>query len=188
MKYNITRYKYQQIRKQVVTFLENLKDYSFKYMGHADPKVKSNNINGTHWIAIPNVKPFRFKLKNWNSVLELLGIKKRNSPEMEWEAYYNKKYNLYMHRQIKRLRSFKNNTQKIFSISRFLMSRSKIFRASAINKGFPNWYKTLPLNYVLNINRKVNKILKQNLTNLYSKRVYITKGNSHRPLGVPKTE
>jgi len=126
------------MRKQIVTFLEKLKDRCFKDSGLADPKVHSRKIDETHWLSIPNVKNFHITIQDNNTLLEYLDLKKRNAPSFEYESYRNLTYNLYMHRQIKRLRSLKSDPVKFFKIVRHLLKNSKIFRVSAINKTMVN--------------------------------------------------
>jgi len=176
-----------EMRKQIVTFLEKLKDRCFKDSGLADPKVHSRKIDETHWLSIPNVKNFHITIQDNNTLLEYLNLKKRNAPTFEYESYRNLTYNLYMHRQIKRLRSLKSDPVKFFKIVRHLLKNSKIFRVSAINKTMVNWYKVLPLELVFKVNRQVDQLLKSNSTNLMYRRVYIPKGeDNYRPLGVPE--
>jgi hypothetical protein len=83
------------------------------------------------------------------------------------------------------------------------MKHSVSFRVSAINKVFHNWYKLMPLSFVININQKADKIIRKGIDDLEFKRVYIPKdpnlfrevkdkarynelGGKWRPLGVPK--
>lgn len=67
-----------------------------------------------------------------------------------------------------------------------LLRRSASFRASAISHVFPNWYKKNSYYFILGVNRKVDKIIKDMNTKLEFVRVYIEKGDgSKRPLGVP---
>lgn len=93
-----------------------------------------------------------------------------------------------MSKQVKRLRKLKHRPSDFFYIVRFLMIKSSSFRVSAINKTFPRWYKELPLSYIMKINRKVNNLILTFATDLDFKRVYIPKGDTYRPLGVPAPE
>lgn len=95
-------------RKRIAMFLEKLLNNCFRDVGLADPKIRNRNISGTHWIALPNVRKFSLKINDLNSVCEHLGIKKRNAPDFIWEPYPNGKFNGYMDRQIRRLRSLNN--------------------------------------------------------------------------------
>jgi hypothetical protein len=68
------------------------------------------------------------------------------------------------------------------------MKRSAVFRTSAINKSISNWYKEMPLGKLLQINRNVDKILQKDSIELNYRRVYIPKGETFRPLGVPSKD
>jgi len=115
-------------------------------------------------------------------------LAKSNPPTISWTPYRNARYNIYMEKQIRRLRKFKCNPYVYFRIMLFLIQKSKVFRVSAINKTLNKWYKNLPLWYVLEINRKVDKLILKN-GKMTFKRVYIPKGeDSWRPLGVPSPE
>jgi len=45
----------------------------------------------------------------------------------------------------------------------------------AMNHVFPNWHRNMPMNEVLKINRRVNKLLDTRSTSLNIRRVYIPK-------------
>jgi hypothetical protein len=64
------------------------------------------------------------------------GIRLRNKPELVFEPYLNKPYNLYMEKQIRRLRKL-NSAEEFFFRARFLICKSKAFRMSAIHKTEP---------------------------------------------------
>lgn len=126
------------MRKFLITFLQKLKDRAFMDSGQADPTTKRRNIAGTHWLAIPNVSKFSIELKDYNTLLEYVDLKKRNAPTFEYEAYRNKPYNIYMANQISRLKKLRSDPVKYFKVARHLMRHSKIFRVSAINKCMVN--------------------------------------------------
>jgi len=145
-------------------------------------------FSNTHWIKLPDVKSFKVIVSDWHSLFKFFGILKRNPPKIEWEPHKNKRANIYMSKQVKRLRKLKHRPSDFFYIVRFLMIKSSSFRVSAINKTFPRWYKELPLSYIMKINRKVNNLILTFATDLDFKRVYIPKGDTYRPLGVPAPE
>lgn len=130
-----------------------------------------------------------------------IGFKRRLPNTIEGFPNSNtKKLNKYMTYAITRLRSAKS-PRHFWFLAIFLMKNSTAFRVSAINKVFHNWYKIMPLSYVININEKADKIIKKGLDNLEFKRTYIPKdadlfnkmgrenyekmGGKWRPLGVP---
>lgn len=168
-----------------VTFLKRLKAEGFGSENQVSfPTKRKTDLSSTHWIPIPNVKHFRVNINGINKIFKFFGLTKSNPPTIVWEPYRNAKFNIYMCKQIRRLRKYKANPYVFFRIMLFLISRSKIFRVSAINKTMHHWYKKLPLWYVFKVNKQVNDIIQKGGKIQY-KRVYIPKGETWRPLGVP---
>lgn len=85
--------------------------------------------------------------------------------------------NKFMEHMVRRLnKALKDGKpRKFWFLAAFCMKHSVSFRVSAINKVFHNWYKIMPLSFVININQKADKIIKKGLDDLEFKRVYIPK-------------
>lgn len=106
---------------------------------------------------------------------------------LEFEDYKTKKSVRFMKFQLIRLKRLADEqSPKYWMIVASLIRRSSSFRVAAINHVFPNWYKKNSLYFILGVNRKVDKIIKNIDTKLEFVRVYIDKGDgTKRPLGVP---
>jgi len=125
--------------KEVLMFLEKLKEANFGESGQASSQYRGvKRILGSTWKSLPDVRDLHIKVKNYNSLYEYFGLKKRNPPELKWERKGNAKYNVYALRQLKRLEKMREDPIKYFKVSKFLMSRSKVFRVLTINSVFPN--------------------------------------------------
>lgn len=152
---------------------------------------KSRKISNTPWTRLPNCSDFKIKLGKYNLLFYLKGILKKCSPKVLIKSIDNDGMNRYMRFQIKRLRSKLDNPVLFWKIATILMKRSNVFRVSAINHVFPNWYKSYPFWWILQINRKASRIINSWDDNFEFRRVYIPKGETnHRPrlVGVPKPE
>jgi len=165
-----------------------LKQLKSKLLGGDRQKLSSpqRQILGTHWIKLPDVKKFVVKSNDWDTLFSYFGLAKKLPPEISWTPYRNAKYNNYMKKQIKRLIRFKDQPQVFFYIVNFLLSKSRVFRVSAWNKTYPRWHKELGLGSILKANRDIDRLIREQSTDMDFKRVYIPKGeNDYRPLGVP---
>jgi hypothetical protein len=148
------------------------------------------------WTAVPNVKEFSLKVNDWNPKWKSIGLNIRHSPTIKAKMITNKGFNKYMTYQIKRLEKFKYDDGSYnpnFGIDYFklvlkLMRYSKAFRMSAWHKIAPLWYLNSSLKRMIYLNRKIDRIVEKLDGNLNHRRVYIPKGDSFRPLGVPTME
>lgn len=147
-------------------------------------------IEDSSWVSLPNIVSMKMTLQPWSTRWAELGIRKRvGKPEFEFELNNNRSANKYAEKQIKRLKKLATQDPAMFwKVAKKLIAESSVFRVMAIEHVLGNWYKEKPLWYVMMINRKVNKLINTESTNMESKRVYIPKGDTYRPLGVPKTE
>lgn len=142
------------------------------------------------WDRIPAITEFDIKLGPNHPLLKLEGIERRTPNKLTVTTLTSKSGHRYMKYQITRLESIRHNPGEYWKRVEFLMKHSKVFRTSAINHVFHNWYKSYSLWFILNVNRKASTIIDKGLTNLDFKRVYIEKSTpgQWRPLGVPKPE
>lgn len=151
---------------------------------------RSRKILDTGWTRIPNCFKFELKIGGLNPQWKELGIDKRDNSIKKITPYTNEPMNKYMKFQIKRLQRIKYDSDhyKYWKIVWCLLKHSKSFRTSAINHVFTNWYKKIPYWQILKWSAMTTKIFKNWDDNLIYRRVYIPKGDTHRPLGVPSEE
>lgn len=152
----------------------------------------SRRIENSPWVKLPNCQDFQIKLHGWNPILKFFNLKKKITPTIEIEPYINGKMNRYMEHQVLRLKKLRAQPRLYWKLSKFLISKSHVFRIAAWHHVFPNWHRNLPLKQVLIINNQVNSLIKKweklEIKLEYS-RVLIPKGTSDvRPLGVPKAK
>jgi hypothetical protein len=167
---------------------------------------KAGKVLGTPWVRLPNVKSFNVQLKTPNPIYAIFGIKRNYAPTLMLEEYKLRKINRFIEHQVRRLLLYrKNNPRLYWNLALLLMKRSNVWRVMAINHVLTKWYRNYPLGFVINLNRKVSKIINGGrfikpltrsnyigqiyMMGLIFKRVYIPKDNKKfRPLGVPSTE
>lgn len=169
-------------------------------------KQRRSRVLNTSWRTIPHTSSFEICLASYNIILELVGLPRRLPNQMIFRPHQNKSMNKYMRHQLLRMQVAleKKEIRKFWFLAQFCMKYSVSFRVSAINAVFRNWYKLMPLSFIININAKADKILRKGLDDLEYKRVYIPKdpelfrevsqnreeynkrGGRWRPLGVPK--
>lgn len=68
------------------------------------------------------------------------------------------------------------------------MKRSVAFRIAAYNKVFPEWWHGEAVSAVIMKLKRINRIISKDIDDLEFRRVYIPKGDTFRPLGVPSGE
>jgi hypothetical protein len=149
---------------------------------------KPRRILDSPWIRLPNVSTFKISIQEFDPLLKIFDVNKRFKPVFEIETNRNRKMNKYLEHMVIRLDNTRNNPKLYWHIAEVLMKRSNVFRVAAINHVFRNWYKNYPLGYILNVNRKVAKLINKKISVMEYTRVYIEKGDSYRPLGVPTPE
>lgn len=141
------------------------------------------------WVRLPNVKDFNIELRPYDLLFKAIEVKKKLKPKMKFEAYINDPINRYAENQIRRLSKLRKYPNKYWSVSFRLLRRSNTFRVMGINHVMTNWHRNYPLEYVINVNRRLSKLINKGSTNAEFDRVYIEKGDGRlRPLGVPRME
>jgi hypothetical protein len=152
---------------------------------------KTNRIYGSGWGRIPNIKDLQINLGSYNKIFKLIGMNIREDTRLTFTKLHADRMNRFMLYQLWKLSYYRErDPEKYFKLSWALMKSSVSFRVSAINHVFKGWYKELPLWVVLRINRRVDKIIREQTAFLDFSRVYIPKGGKDkvRPLGVPAPE
>lgn len=177
-------------RKYIAIFVDSLVE-EIKSTGIIKSTLKSTKILDSGWGRIPNIKNLRIKLGEYNKILQLTGMEVREGNVLRFEPLKADRMNRFMTFQLMKLSSYRSTSpSKYFKLAFALMRRSSSFRVSAINHVFRGWYKVYPLWWILRVNRKASKILRDESTLLDFSRVYIPKAGSDkvRPLGVPTPE
>lgn len=170
--------------------LKTLTGAIYSLLRKFSPVKRTRRILGTGWFRFPNVKNFEIHLSSYVPELQSIGIDKRLSPTLRMDPLHNRRMNRYLEHNIIRLRRLKTDPVKYFALAQILMKNSNIFMAAAVSHVWPNWYKDLPLYFVLNVARKARRVIRNWDDNLKYKRVYIPKPSADkwRPLGVPTPE
>jgi len=140
------------------------------------------------WSLIPNVSQFQFVSQEWDERWAELGLKIRKKGIMKTERGKNHKMNKYMNYQIRRMEKLISEPERYYGIVWKLMRKSDAFRLSAWNRVCKDWFYDLKISRVRYVNNRINKIIDKWDTNLTHRRVYIPKGDSFRPLGIPTLE
>jgi hypothetical protein len=137
----------------------------------------SLKVAGSSWNKLPAVSSFNLKLSDFNELLHSIGLERRLPNEIKVGGHSNHRMNKYAKHIIKRMRRAieKGDTRKFWHIAWRMIEHSVTFRVMAINHISKNWYKNKPLSYVMNIVKKTDRIIKEKLTEIDFKRVYIPK-------------
>jgi len=82
---------------------------------------------------------------------------------------------------------FREQPRVFWAIAWGLMA-SPAYQVMFLNKSLPNWYRELPYWKILKVMEEVRQMVAVRETKLIYHRVYIPRGESYRPLGVPTLE
>jgi len=151
----------------------------------------TGSILRSPWKRIPAVSKVVVETKDYNTILESIGIRHKLPATLIFERNPNHKLNRYIGHQIIRMRKAKEGGkyELFWTIANACLRSSVSFRLSAINHVKPNWWFGLSAGRIHQINRGVNWIFKDLPASIKFRRVYIPKpGQKWRPLGVPADE
>lgn len=139
---------------------ENLAGAIYSLLLKYSPVKRTRRIERSGWFRFPNVKTFEIHIKGYIPELQDVNVEKRLTPVLSFKPHTNKRLNRYLEHNIIRLRRLKSDPVKYFALCHILMKNSNVFMAEAISHVWPNWYKSLPLYFVLNVARKARKIIR----------------------------
>lgn len=137
------------------------------------------------FLKIPNVRRFEVRPGRSNELMRYFGINVKQEPEISFDYYKNQRLIRYAQHMIMRLRSTKSDRLYWITV-RVILTRSIVFGIMAVAKSFPRFHRELPMNLVIQWVLGSHAIFKERSVNLEYTRVYIPKGASWRPLGVPR--
>jgi len=138
------------------------------------------------WKPLPNIKDFAIELRPMDWLTKLFKLKLRLPAKMTYHKWYNDGANVYLEYMFNRLRKqvvLKKYDEAVKTI--WILMNSTAYQVSAINHVFKNWHRKLTWREVRILSKEVNKLVRQRASNINFSRVYIPKGDTHRPLGVP---
>jgi len=99
----------------------------------------TGSILKSPWKRIPAVSNVQIETKEFNSLLEDIGILHKLPPTIKFERSPNHSMNRYIGHQVKRLRNAKGNPRLYWTIAMACLRSSVSFRLSAINHVLPRW-------------------------------------------------
>jgi len=149
---------------------------------------KLSNKTPWGWSYLPNCAAFKITLSKYQANFAKFGMRVRIPPSIEITPYENKDANRYLEYQCRRLESLRKHPDKFWKVAIWLVKNSMVFRVSAFQRILPNWHRKYPFWTIFNINKRVHELLRKEDDNAKFYRVYIPKGDTHRPLGVPTKE
>lgn len=135
--------------------------------------------------SIPNVRRFEVRPGRDNKLLRYFGINVKQEPEIYFSYYKNRALIRYAQHMITRLRSTKSH-RLYWITAKVILTRSEVFGIMAMAKSFPRFHRELPMKLVIQWVLGSHAIFRNKQVGLEHTRVYIPKGASWRPLGVPK--
>lgn len=177
--------KSQQMQKNHLTAMKR------QLLSPSKEKGTGRVLKGSPFRRLPAVSKYKLLDPKDNLILRGLDISLKLPRKAITKPTKTKSANRYMAHVLTKIRNWvkEGKYKKAWKIAELNIKSSKCFRASAYNFVFSGWYYKQNVNEVWKINRKVEKILSKELSNLSYKRVYIEKLNGKlRPLGVPTPE
>lgn len=141
------------------------------------------------WKPVPTIRSMKINLGKINALLDSVGLKRRVNTRIQFRKTSGDSMNRYIRHQLIRAERAKKGNPKLFWVIAFTCIRKSIsFRTSAYNRVFPQWWHEESLSQVWMKLRRISRLIRTNNDDLQYTRVYIPKGDTFRPLGVPSGE
>lgn len=148
-----------------------------------------NHLLCNPFSRIPDVRKFCISVREMDALFARYHLNKRTGPaKIKIIPFKNREMNRYILHQVKRLNAAVDSPDLFWTIAQAMIFRSNCFLLTAVNHCLPQWQRMKSLAFVMATIRRVRKLQERQETFIDFKRVYLPKGETWRPLGVPKKE
>lgn len=152
---------------------------------------RNRAILGTAIRKLPNCRDFEIELQGMKPLAELFGIELKETPIIRIEPWMNRSMNKYLENEVRVLLKFRpkswedlGDPVRFWGTAKRLM-KSDTYLVASLARVLPNWHRDQALTRIVGFLMEIKKLVLEGSSALDYKRVYIPKGETWRPLGVP---